>query len=124
MALVEGLRLVVAVAVLSSHLIRVQVLLSLPCCTIKEVHGSIESTSSDTSLASLGRFHGVVMIDTALVGDFLAEVIARLEAGVREGLSCSCCQLVCVHARMGNRERGFAIPIVDCVHCRICLRNP
>ncbi len=117
MALVEGLRLVEAVAVLSTHLICVQVLLSLPCCSIKEVHGSIESTGSDTSLASLGGFHGVVMIKTALVGDFLAEVIARLEAGVREGLSCRCCQLVYVHTRVGNRECGFAIPIVDCVHC-------
>lgn len=55
--LVERLGLIELVAVLSAHLVSVQVLLSLPGRAIEEVHGGVETTSCDGSLASLGRFH-------------------------------------------------------------------
>jgi hypothetical protein len=57
MTLVEGLWLVELVAILSTHLVSVQVLLSLPSGTVKEVHGCVETTCCDCSLTCLGRFH-------------------------------------------------------------------
>ncbi len=78
----EGLGLVEAVAILSSNLVSVKILLGLPGGTIEEVHSSVETTGCDCGFASLGRLHGVIKVDAALVRDLLAQVIAGLESGV------------------------------------------
>lgn len=70
--LVERLGLIETVAVLSAHLICVQVTLSLPGCTIKEVHRSIETTGCHGCLASLGRLHRDIMVETTLVSYLLS----------------------------------------------------
>lgn len=123
MTLVEGLRLVEAVAVLCSHLIRMQVILSLPCCAIEEVHGGVEATCGDCGLAGLRRLHGVVVVEAALVGDLLAEVVAGLEPRIREGFSRRRGRQGVVHARVRRGECRLTVTIVDRVHRRISLRD-
>lgn len=115
--LVEGLWLIELVAILSAHLVSVQVLLSLPCSAVEEVHGRVETTGCDGGIARLGRFHRVVMIKATLVCDLLAEVVPGLEARVREGLSGSGCHLCVVDAGVRQGKGGLAIAIVDGVHC-------
>lgn len=117
--LVEGLRLVVPVAILRAHLIRVQVLLSLPCGPIEEVHGRVEPTGGDCGLACLRRLHRVVMVEATLVSDLLAEVVAGLEPRVRERLSCRRGHLCVVHARVCHWQRCLTVTIVDRVHRRV-----
>lgn len=117
--LLEGLRLVVPVSILSAHLIRVQVLLSLPCGPIKEVHGCIETTCSDCGLACLRGLHRVVMVEATLVSDILEEVVAGLEPGVRERLSCRRGHFCVMHARVCHWQCRLTITIVDRVHRRV-----
>jgi hypothetical protein len=115
--LVEGLRLIELVAILGAYLVSVQVLLSLPGRAVEEVHGRVEATGCDGGIARLRRLHRVVMVEATLVGDLLAQVIPRLEAGVREGLSGSGRHLRVVDARVRQGEGGLAVAIVDGVHC-------
>ena len=117
MTLVEGFWLIELVAILSAHLVSVQVLLSLPSGAVEEVHGRVETTGCDGGIARLGRFHRVVMIKATLVCDLLAEVVPGLEARVREGLSGSGCHLCVVDAGVRQGKSSLAIAIVDSVHC-------
>ncbi len=119
----EWLGLVEAVAILSSNLVSVKILLGLPGGTIEEVHGSVETTSSDCGLARLGRLHGVIKVDAALVRDLLAQVITGLESGVREGLSGSGGHLLIPDAGVSHRQRGLTIAVVNSVHGIVILWN-
>ena len=116
MTLVEGLWLVELVAIFSAHLVSVQVLLSLPSRAVEEVHGCVETTCGDSSLACLGRFHRVVMVKATLVSDLLTEVVPGLETRVREGLSRSGRHLSIVDTRVRQGKGSLAIAIVDGVH--------
>lgn len=70
--LVERFGLIETVAVLSAHLIRVQVPLSLPGRAIEEVHRSVETTGCHGCLSSLGRLYRDIMVETTLVSDLLS----------------------------------------------------
>ena len=111
------------VAVLGADLIRVQVPLRLPRRPIEEVHGLEEPGGSHCGLARDRGLHRVVVIEAALIGNLLSQVIAGLEAGVREGLSRRRGHLGVLHARVGDRERGLAVPIMDGMHCAVCTRD-
>jgi len=70
--LVEGLRLVKSIAVLSAHLVSMQVLLGSPGCAIEEVHGSVEPTCSDCSLTLERWLHRGIKVDAIHVGNLLS----------------------------------------------------
>ena len=56
-ALMEWLNRVELIAVLCSHLISVQVFLSLPSSAVKEIHGCVETTGCNCCLPGLRWFH-------------------------------------------------------------------
>jgi hypothetical protein len=122
-ALVEGLVLVVPVTVLSPHLVRVQVLLSLPGGAVEEIHRCVETTGCNRGLASLGGLHRDVMIETTLVCDLLSEVVPGLEPRIGKGLSGGRGHLGVVDAGMRDGQRGLSIAVVNGVHGAVSAGN-
>ncbi len=122
-ALVEGLVLVVPITVLSSHLIRVQVLLSLPGGTVEEIHRRVETTGCNRGLASLRGLHRDVMIETTLVCDLLSEVVSGLEPRIGKGLSGGRGHLGIVDAGVRDGQCGLAITVVNGVHGAVSAGN-
>lgn len=116
LSLVEGLRLIEFVTVLSTDLVSVQVLLCLPGSSIEEVHSLVEARCGHSSLASLRWLHCVVMINTALVRNHLTQVAAGLKSWVREAFSCSCGHLVVPHTGVGDGQGRLAISIMNGMH--------
>jgi hypothetical protein len=122
-ALVEGLGLIEPVAILSSNLVSVKVLLGLPSGTVEEIHGSVETAGCHCGLTSLGWLHRIIEIDATLVRDFLTQVVAWLESGVGEGLSGCGSHFVIPDARMCHWESSLSVTIVDRMHGIVILWN-
>lgn len=119
--LVEWLRRIELVAVLSANHVCVQVLLSLPCRSVEEIHGCCETTCSYMTLALGRQFKRVVKVHVVHVWDLLAKVGSWLESWVGEGLSgCGGWSSV-PQTRMGHWESPFTIAIVDGLQSGICF---
>ena len=111
------------IAVLGADLISVQVPLGLPCGPIEEVHGLEEPRCCHCGLARNRGLHRVIMVEAALIGNLLSQVVAGLETGVRESLSRSRGHLGVLDARVRDGQRGLAVPIMDGMHGAICTRD-